>query len=316
MFRTAVKKIIRSVPVGRFLLEYRSVKGLLNAERVPPGHYYSAVPDLKELLDNRTAIFGRTGTPEGIVMHGDDQIGLLRQFAGIREEVPFYESPGPRRFTIENNSFSFDDAPVLAYMLRTIKPKRIIEVGSGNSTSCMLDINDRYFDGSVRITIIDIDINNPRMHLFAGDIDRISRIESPVQKVGKDVFGTLEKNDLLFIDSSHVMKTGSDVNTVLFEILPALNSGVYVHFHDILYPFEYTETFVKNRTFWNEAYAVRAFLMYSNAFRIRFWLNYLLKCHLETIRDDLHCLPLDRWKERFSRPDYTEAGGSLYLQKN
>jgi hypothetical protein len=267
------------------------------------------------LIGKNSSIFRNTDCPEGILLHGDEQLQLLRRFAALKEDLPFYEAPGARRFTIENDSFSYDDAPVLAYMLRIIRPKRIIEIGSGNSTSCILDIDDRYCGRSIDLTIIDIDTANPRMNLFTDDHNRIHRIEKPVQEVDKEIFRTLQAGDLLFIDSSHVMKTGSDVCVELFEILPVLRSGVFVHFHDILYPFEYPLNFIKNRIFWNEAYAVRAFLMYNNAFTIRFWLSYLLRCHLQEVQSDLRCLPLDKWKERFGHGDLFGAGGSLYIQK-
>ena len=81
-----------------------------------------------------------------------------------------------------------------------------------------------------------------------------------VQDVPIDEFRALGSGDVLFIDSSHVLKTGSDVHRELFEILPALASGVLIHFHDIDYPFEYPDLFLFERRYsWNEAYAVRAF---------------------------------------------------------
>jgi hypothetical protein len=93
-----------------------------------------------------------------------------------------------------------------------------------------------------------------------------------VQEIPLDVFRALERNDILFIDSSHVLKTGSDVHYELFSILPCLAPGVIVHFHDCRFPFEYSDRqiFVKNYS-WNEVYAVRALLMYSTRFKVIFY---------------------------------------------
>ena len=96
-----------------------------------------------------------------------------------------------------------------------------------------------------------------------GEIEhRITVIKEKVQDVPVSQFARLEPNDILFVDSTHIMKAGSDVNYELFHILPALNDGVLIHFHDIHYPFAYPESWLYQLNFsWNEAYALRAFLM-------------------------------------------------------
>jgi len=93
-------------------------------------------------------------------------------------------------------------------------------------------------------------------------------IADKVQNVGLDVFESLEADDILFIDSSHVSKIGSDVNFLFFEVLPRLQPGVYVHVHDVVYPFEYPEKWVYDGWAWNEAYLLRAFLMFNDRFEI------------------------------------------------
>jgi hypothetical protein len=93
-----------------------------------------------------------------------------------------------------------------------------------------------------------------------------------VQEVPIELFGALGRGDLLLIDSTHVLKTGSDVCHLLFSVLPSLAKGVIIHFRDCRYPFEYPDgwIFEDNRS-WNEVYAVRAFLMYNSDFEIVFW---------------------------------------------
>jgi hypothetical protein len=104
------------------------------------------------------------------------------------------------------------------------------------------------------------------------DSPRVQIINKPVQTIDIELFDVLDENDILFIDSTHVAKTGSDVNFELFEILPRLRRGVIVHIHDIHYPFEYPREWVIERNYsWNEVYVVRAFLMYNNSFEVLFF---------------------------------------------
>ena len=108
-----------------------------------------------------------------------------------------------------------------------------------------------------------------------GDSTSASLYECKVQDVDLRIFAGLEAGDILFIDLSHVLKTGSDVCFELFEILPLLRPGVIIHFHDISAAFEYPRQWIlDDRCAWNEAYALRAFLMYNSAFKIIFFNDY------------------------------------------
>ncbi len=89
--------------------------------------------------------------------------------------------------------------------------------------------------------------------------------------------------DILFIDSTHVSKIGSDVNRLIFDILPALPRGVVVHFHDIFFPFEYPLEWLYEGRAWNEAYLLRAFLSYNKSFKILFWNSYLQAKQLDAL---------------------------------
>ena len=115
----------------------------------------------------------------------------------------------------------------------------------------------------------------PRDFLVAGVAGISELITQKVQDVPLNMFEKLQKGDILFIASSHVCKTGSDVNFLYFEILPRLKSGVMIHIHDIFLPFEYPVEWVldENRS-WNEQYLLRALLMYSDTFRVFFACNY------------------------------------------
>jgi hypothetical protein len=141
--------------------------------------------------------------------------------------------------------------------------------------------------GGLDLTLIDPALDDLRNLFGPRGSGAAHHYSAPVQNVPLEVFARLESSDILFIDSSHILKTGSDVNHYLFEILPILQPGVLVHIHDILYPFEYPEAWVlEDKRSWNEAYALRAFLEYNSAFEIVYWNNFVWR-HL---RDDLAAL--------------------------
>lgn len=134
------------------------------------------------------------------------------------------------------------------------------------------------------------------------DLKKVTLHERRLQDIPLDVFSTLDKNDILFIDSTHVSKIDSDVNYILHEILPSLKSGVYIHFHDIFYPFEYPQDWIEAKRAWNEQYILRAFLEFNASFEIAFFNTFLEAVHREKI---LGMFPLAAKNE----------GGSLWLRK-
>ena len=201
-----------------------------------------------------------------------------------------------------NSQFKAGDAIVLYSMLRKHRPKRIIEIGSGFSSAAMLDVNDLFLDHSIKFTFIEP--NPQRLMGLLNQTDRtnIKIIESLAQRVSLDLFAELQENDILFIDSSHVAKLGSDVNHIIFNILPQLNSGVLVHFHDIRYPFEYPRSTIEMGIAWNEAYFLRAFLMFNEQFRIHFFNSYMAEYH-----KDLMQLIMPKFLDW--------PGGSIWMQR-
>ncbi|MGA7159391.1 MAG: class I SAM-dependent methyltransferase, partial [Bacteroidota bacterium] len=178
------------------------------------------------------------------------------------------------------------------------------EVGSGFSSAAMLDSADSLGLKNVRFTFIDPDPERLKSLLRKEDYLRCAVIEESLQHVDIGIFDDLEENDILFIDSSHVCKTGSDVNKIFFEIFPRLHKKVLIHFHDVFFPFEYPKAWVLgwNSFGWNEAYFLRAFLMYNTDFEILFFNTYLEH----------------RYRERFAKtmPDCLKnEGGSLWIRK-
>ncbi|MEQ1935159.1 MAG: class I SAM-dependent methyltransferase, partial [Fimbriimonadaceae bacterium] len=141
------------------------------------------------------------------------------------------------------------------------------------------------------------------LSLIGGAADRVRIFDEPVQQVPLTIFGELQAGDILFIDSTHVLRTGSDVCFELFEILPRLAPGVVVHFHDMFWPFEYPRFWAvdENRS-WNELYAVRAFLSYNSKWRIMLFNDYLAK--------------LERPMIEATYPKFLRnSGGALWLRR-
>ena len=206
------------------------------------------------------------------------------------------------RYLLDNPSYGYTDGIILYCMIRHLKPKKIIEVGSGYSSCLILDTKELFFDDSIEFTAIEPYPEALLSLIGENDANKMKLLRAKLQDVDISLFAALEANDILFIDSSHVSKINSDVNRLFFEILPSIENGVYIHFHDVFYPFEYPKEWVYEGRAWNESYLIRAFLSYNETFRTAFFTSFLQcfhKNHLESR------MPL------FSRCE----GGSIWIQK-
>jgi predicted O-methyltransferase YrrM len=172
-------------------------------------------------------------------------------------------------------------------MLREAQPARIIEVGSGFSSAAMLDLNDHVFNGRIQFTFIDPDMGRLKPLLREGDGARVTLIERRVQEVPVATFSQLGENDVLFIDSSHVSKFGSDVNRLFFDVLPVLAPGVLIHIHDIAGNLEYPRDWLEDGRAWNEQYLLRAFLMHNRAYRIELFSSWLSNQRHEWLKEKM-----------------------------
>lgn len=246
-----------------------------------PGHYYSPVVTNAEIKDRLDSIFEyNKDTLPGIELNKEKQMELLKQMLPLYPPPFSNEKKEGYRYRYINDYYPHSDAIFLYLMLRYYKPKKVVEIGSGHSSAVMLDANQFYLNGNVQFTFIEP--FPQRLYSLLNDSDKKNNIiiEKKVQDADIKIFEVLEENDILFIDSSHVSKTGSDVNFILFEILPKLKKGVFIHFHDIFYPFEYPREWVTSfyKGFgWNEAYLVKSFLMYNSNFEIILFNTFLQK---------------------------------------
>lgn len=242
---------------------------------VPPGHFYSPLPAREEIA----AGFARHdfGPPfPAVDLNEPGQFERLERFAQWYPEHPYVDAPAPgHRYHFGNPAYGPSDAIMLYGMMREARPRRIVEVGSGYSSAAMLDVDEHTLGRTVEFTFIDPDARLLRSLLCPEDQPRVTVIEKMVQDVPLDPFARLQSGDILFIDSSHVSKFGSDVNRLFFHVLPALAAGVFVHVHDIAWRLEYPREWLEEGRAWNEQYLLRAFLMYNRAFRVELFSSYL-----------------------------------------
>jgi hypothetical protein len=271
----------------------------------PAGHYHSPVVD-PATVENYVAQRATPGSDgfAGIPIDVPAMLSLWDTTRDSIREAPFPEvKTAPFRFYFDGAPFPYGDALSLHAMIGHFRPRRIVEISSGFSTACMLDSAEVHQLHDLQIKCVEPYPERLQKLLKRSDKTRVGLFNVPVQEVVvQDIIGELNANDILFIDSGHVLKTGSDVHYEIFEILPALRPGVVVHIHDCPYPFEYPPQWIQKNYSWNEAYAVRAFLMFNPNFKIIFWGSLLKRLYSEKVV---------REGGRFAR----NSGTSLWLQR-
>ena len=240
----------------------------------PPGHYHSPIVDPDNKVLSYVARYDDVMPSElaGIAIDLAKMRELWLRNLHAVETCSFLPEKQSRRRRFDlTGPFPYGDALSLAILMSDARPSRIIEVGSGFTTACMLDCSEDLALSDLRITCIEPYPERLLKLLKPEDKRKVELIRLPVQEVSSNIVDTLFEGDFLFIDSTHVLKTGSDVHYELFHLLPRLRRGVIVHFHDCRYPFEFPIEWIKQNYSWNEAYALRAFLSYNSKFAIVFW---------------------------------------------
>ncbi len=290
-----LKNIIRSFTRIRFM------PGLVNT-CFKPGHFYSPIVSIKDIKKQEDQIWKENSSKvlPDIDLNDNEQIALLQKFKVYYKEQPFSKNKDINRYYFDNIFFSYTDGLLLYSVIRHFKPKQIIEVGSGFSSALMLDTGQHFLE-SLKFSFIEPYTKRLKSLITASDKKNVKIIETKIQDVELSYFETLDKNDILFIDSTHISKTGSDVNYILFHILPKLKKGVLIHFHDIFYPFEYPKNWVYQGRSWNESYVLRAFLINNNNYKIILFADYLHKHY----KNSFDSLPLCN----------NNTGGSIWLEK-
>jgi len=237
---------------------------------VLPVHYYSPVPNIAELERTRDKWAHPSKLP-GVLVDLDEQVRTLRGIClPFRDEYAsgvIYAEAQRRNL---GPGFGPVEAQALHCVVRHLRPRTVIEVGSGLSTWCML--NALRLNQNAEPALICIE-PFPAAGLQA--LSGIELMKTAVQDVDPALFERLEPSDVLFIDSSHSVKPLGDVNYLVLEVLPRLKSGVAVHFHDIYLPYDYPRDLFHNFFSATETSLVRAYLIYNSRMRILFCLSHL-----------------------------------------
>lgn len=233
---------------------------------IRPIHFYEPLPDFRHLTAE--AMKHRRQSP-AVDWNMSGQIAWLNKLVGCREELTaVHGSAGSApRFDFSNPLFGPVDAAVYYATVRTLKPQRIIEIGSGYSTqiACLALQRNAAEGTSGTMTCVD---PYPAAWLHGAGM-KIEIVTEPVETLPLERFRALQSGDILFIDSTHTVKFQSDVVREVLEVLPILAGGVYVHVHDIFFPHDYPpEWLIEQRRAWNEQYLLEAFLAYNREFEV------------------------------------------------
>lgn len=240
-----------------------------------PVHFYSPVPDVKTLPEI-TWKRQFDDTP-GWNLNVVEQLALLAELSRFAPELTGI----PRKpvsaddFSWENPAFNETDASLYYAIIRHFRPRRVVEIGGGYST--MIASRACLQNGDTSLEVIE---PYPMDVLTRGMPGLTRLISQPVETIPMSEFEALGRNDVVFVDSTHVSKINSDVNYLLLSVLPRLRSGVLVHFHDIFLPWEYARSWVVDKhIFWNEQYLLLAFLLFNERFEVVLANQYLGLVH-------------------------------------
>ena len=262
-------------------------------------HYY------EPQFDNRhpNPVFFQDRNLQGINWNVSGQLKMLDAFvfAGELAGIP-QEKRGAPGFYMTNGAFESGDAEYWYQIIRSIKPRRIFEIGSGHSTLMAISAISRNQSEDPRYRCAHVCIEPYEMAWL--EDTGVSVVRKKVEEVELALFSQLGRNDMLFIDSSHVIRPQGDVLFEYLELLPALNTGVIVHLHDIFSPKNYPKQWLQDEVkFWNEQYLLEAFLSHNSSWTIIGALNFLHHNHYERLKSVAPFLTPER------------EPGSFYIQK-
>lgn len=270
----------------------------------PLGHFYSPIANTADIRARQDKIWAASDSMPGIDLQVEAQVALSRELAPYTRDIdwPVEQASDPARYFYNNDQFPMPDAEFLYAALRYFRPQKVIEVGSGFSSLVTAEVNRRHFANGIEFSCIE---PYPRPFLLNG-ISGISQLVcKKVEDVDLGFFERLSGGDILFVDSSHVSKVGSDVNYLFFEVLPRLPKGVFVHLHDIFLPDEYPKTWMIDQgRNWNEQYLTRAFLQFNDHWEV-IWSSHFMGTREPAVLASL-----------FSRlPERIGHGSSLWLRR-
>ncbi|HZR64403.1 MAG TPA: class I SAM-dependent methyltransferase [Terriglobales bacterium] len=276
---------------------------------VTPVHFYQPIPDTQNLS---TTLWDRPRELVGIDMNDSMQLDLLRnhfpKFRDEYERIPIEPTGESNSFYVRNTLFGAADALVTYCMVRHFQPRLIVEVGGGFSTLLLTKAAAK--NNATALICVE---PFPQEFLKQGVPGLNRLIEKKVQDIDLEFFSQLNSGDILFIDSSHTVKIGGDVNYLFLEVLPRLNPGVIVHIHDIFLPFEYRRDWVVDELrFWTEQYLLQAFLTFNSEFEVLMANSYMGHKYVADVK--LAFPTLEKVKTRFIN-SAKWGGGSFWIRR-
>lgn len=242
-------------------------------------HFYNPIPSTKEL--NEKQPWNDKYTTEGIDMRVEEQLLLLDE---IEKYMSEYKSAGS---PFEANG----DGPVLHAMVRKCSPDHIIEIGSGKSTRVSLEASALNADESGQKTnVIAVEpYPDDTLKRLEEEYSNLTLRQSRAEAIPvNEYISLLGSGDILFIDGSHVLRVGNDVNHLYLKVIPQLPVGTYVHIHDIRFPYEYPKSWLlKKHRFWTEQYLLQSFLAFNNSFKVIWSGNWMSEMHGQRLEEIL-----------------------------
>jgi hypothetical protein len=227
--------------------------------------FYSPIPDLGQLAPDA---FSRRSELPGTGWDLERQLAFVRSLRPALEEFRAVADGGGDAWQYAPNlSYTTADAAMLYAMVRTGRPRRIVELGSGHSTLVTAQAARRNAaDGPAPA----LEVFDPFPSVVTDELPGLTRLERiAAQQVPLETFEALEAGDVLFVDTTHTVKVGSDVNFIVLEVLPRLREGVHVHLHDIFLPYEYPRQWLEDYgLYWTEQYLVHAFLVFNSGYEV------------------------------------------------
>jgi len=295
--------------------------------RFPPGSYYSPQPDTRELAGPRAAAVWPPAPREtpGVDWNDAGQVALCRELAR-QQRLEFAHEPAGDRHEFctsndHNGMFKALDAWILEAILRQFEPARVVEVGAGFSSLVTARVKRELLPG-MRFEAVE-----PHPREFLRDLPGLDElVELPVQEVPLERFASLAAGEVLFVDTSHVVKTGGDVPWIYGQLLPRLAPGVVVHLHDVFLPHDYPREWALEGWGWNEQYLVQAFLAFNPAFEVLFSAEWMLLHHEDLVleafpgwasyRDERPTRAIAPGPGEGPGPSWWNSSGSLWLRRS
>jgi hypothetical protein len=248
-------------------------------------HYSSPIPDTRELGDD---LWSRCSELRGVRMNEERQLDLLATFSAQYkheyEAIPKSKPSNPSQYYFDNGLFETVDGVIDYCMIRHFKPKRVFEIGSGNSTylSAQAILMNKMEDGHDCELVAFEPYPNPTLRAGFPGLTKLVITKS--EDIPLSTFDQLKENDILFIDSSHVLKIGGDVQHEILELLPRVGKGVIVHVHDIFIPKEILREWIfYYRWFYTEQYIFHAFLLFNDSFEVLWGSRFMDVKHREKL---------------------------------